>query len=451
MFLCVDKVVYEVKKSSHFFHLVYRNFLNRNQQSRSDAYMNILYVTPLFYPHIGGSEIYTEVVAKEMKNRGNVPVIFTSEALDLPTMHLKKRNIIRKEIKYRKGVTVFYYPLFYFNGIEKVLYLFRHFLNKDNFQRKPISDIIGGCIQNPFSPKLFKKLLTCGANFEIIHVVNILGSHTFYAYLASKAHRIPLVITPGFHLHNPAYKQPRFHSILKHSVIFAHTTIEARYYRKIGVPVSQIWKVGFGVDVKKYERGNRKKFREKYDLDEDTFLILFLGRLDPRKGIIHLYKAVQEAIKSNDKIRLFFAGPRSTSYGSNQVTEFLSSLNKNTTRYLGVLSEKDKIDALNGSDLIAMPSIEESLGIVYLEAWAAGKPVIGADIPAMREIINDGSDGFLVKFGDISALKDRILNLARDREMYTQMCVNGKRKVIEEYSWSLIARKILEIYENLIK
>ncbi|MCK5587141.1 MAG: glycosyltransferase family 4 protein, partial [Candidatus Lokiarchaeota archaeon] len=171
------------------------------------------------------------------------------------------------------------------------------------------------------------------------------------------------------------------------------------------------------------------------------------------KGIIHLFKAVQEAIKTNDNIRLFFAGPRSTSYGTNQVTEFLSSLSKNTSVacYLGVLSEKDKIDALNGSDLMAMPSIEESLGIVYLEAWAAGKPVIGADIPAMREIINDGSDGFLVKFGDISALKDRILSLARDKEMYAQMCKNGKRKVIKEYSWSLIVQKILEIYENLLK
>ena len=415
--------------------------------------MNIIYVTPLFYPHIGGSEVYTEVVAKEMKKRGNKTVVFTSNALDLPTMHLKKNNIIHEEIKYRNGVPVFYYPLFYFNGIDKVLYPFRHLLNKDNFQRKPICNVIGGCIQNPFSPKLFKKLLTYGANFEIIHVVNILGSHTFYAYIASKAHRIPLVITPGFHLHNPAYTHLRFHSVLKHSEILAHTTIEARFYRKIGVPADQITQVGFGVDVKKYERGNRKEFREKYGLDEDAFVILFLGRLDPRKGIIHLYKAVQEAIKTNDNIRLFFAGPRSTSYGTNQVTEFLSSLSKNTSvaRYLGVLSEKDKIDALNGSDLMAMPSIEESLGIVYLEAWAAGKPVIGADIPAMREIINDGSDGFLVKFGDISALKDRILSLARDKEMYAQMCKNGKRKVIKEYSWSLIAQKILEIYENLLK
>ncbi|MFX1519579.1 MAG: glycosyltransferase family 4 protein [Promethearchaeota archaeon] len=415
--------------------------------------MNILYVTPLFYPHIGGSEIYTEVVANEMKKKGNKTVIFTSEALDLLTMHLKKRNVIHKKNNYRRGVPVFYYPLFYFNGIDRILYPFRHFLNKERFQRTPISDIIGGCIQNPFSPKLCKELITYGANFELIHVVNILGSHTFYAYLASKTHKVPLVITPGFHLHNPAYTQPRFHSVLKNSEILAHTTIEATFYRNIGIPADRIHKVGFGVDVKKYESGSRKEFREKYNLDEDAFVILFLGRLDPRKGVIHLYKAVQEAIKSNDNIRLFFVGPKSTSYGTNQITKFISSFNKKTSvaRYLGILSERDKIDALNGSDVLAMPSIEESLGIVYLEAWAASKPVIGADIPAMREIINDGSDGFLVKFGNISALKDRILTLTCDKVTYAQMCKNGKRKVTEEYNWSLIVRKILKIYENLVK
>ena len=85
-----------------------------------------------------------------------------------------------------------------------------------------------------------------------------------------------------------------------------------------------------------------------------------------------------------------------------------------------------------------MPSRTDSFGIVYLEAWLNGVPVIGARAGGVPEVITDGVDGYLVDFGDVAALANRIELLLRRPEAARALGEAGRRKVLAEHKWIAI-------------
>ena len=98
---------------------------------------------------------------------------------------------------------------------------------------------------------------------------------------------------------------------------------------------------------------------------------------------------------------------------------------------LGYVSEEEKRDAFDACDLFVMPSRYDSFGIVYLEAWRCGKPVIGARVGAIPEVIEEGKDGLLVEFGDVDQLASAMLHLLNHPDLCREMGEAGRKKVIE--------------------
>ena len=95
-----------------------------------------------------------------------------------------------------------------------------------------------------------------------------------------------------------------------------------------------------------------------------------------------------------------------------------------------------------------MPRGSESFGIVLLEAMAAGKPVIGADIPGYRDVIEDGETGILVPPGNTGVLADAMSRLARNGLERSRMGENGRRRA-RGYDWTRLAARIESIYRGL--
>ncbi|MGB9594200.1 MAG: glycosyltransferase, partial [Anaerolineae bacterium] len=110
----------------------------------------------------------------------------------------------------------------------------------------------------------------------------------------------------------------------------------------------------------------------------------------------------------------------------------------------------EKTSALAACDVFCMPSSQESFGGVFVEAWTMGKPVIGGDIPAVREVIADGVDGFLVP-PDPATIADRILALLADPAMARRMGEAGRQKALACFTWDKLAAKTLAVYEGLLK
>jgi glycogen synthase len=120
-------------------------------------------------------------------------------------------------------------------------------------------------------------------------------------------------------------------------------------------------------------------------------------------------------------------------------------------RWLGFISDQDKRDLNAAGQVFCMPSRTDSFGIVYLEAWLNGVPVIGARAGGVPEIISDGVDGYLVDFADVPALANRIQLLLARSEAAMSMGQAGRRKVLAEHTWDHKIARIAEIYEEVVR
>jgi glycosyltransferase involved in cell wall biosynthesis len=110
-------------------------------------------------------------------------------------------------------------------------------------------------------------------------------------------------------------------------------------------------------------------------------------------------------------------------------------------------SEKTKIDALSSSNLLVLPSINESFGGVFLEAWSAGKPVIGCETPVIKCVVDNMVDGLLLTSLDKHELAEKIIYLLKNEDEARRMGRSGKEKVLRDYTWRTIAEKTLKVYK----
>jgi len=110
---------------------------------------------------------------------------------------------------------------------------------------------------------------------------------------------------------------------------------------------------------------------------------------------------------------------------------------------------QEKTDALAACDVLCLPSSQESFGGVLVEAWAMKKPVIGSNIPALREIITDDSDGFIVDPTPVQ-IAERITYLLDHPDIARLMGEKGYQKVNRYYTWDRLARKTEEIYSEVL-
>ncbi len=113
------------------------------------------------------------------------------------------------------------------------------------------------------------------------------------------------------------------------------------------------------------------------------------------------------------------------------------------------MDERLKRDLFDAATVVAMPSRTDSFGIVYLEGWLYRKPVIGARAGGVPAVIDDGVDGFLVDFGDVTGLARRIQELLSQPDQAQAMGERGYAKVMERYTWDRIYPVVEEVYERL--
>ena len=97
-----------------------------------------------------------------------------------------------------------------------------------------------------------------------------------------------------------------------------------------------------------------------------------------------------------------------------------------------------------------MPSRTDAFGIAFLEAWAARKPVIGANIGATSEVIRNNIDGFLVEYDNPKDIAEKVVSILRSKKLRKKLGNAGQLKVKENYSWDNIAKKTHGVYKNLI-
>ncbi|MFX0072578.1 MAG: glycosyltransferase family 4 protein, partial [Candidatus Hermodarchaeota archaeon] len=281
--------------------------------------------------------------------------------------------------------------------------------------------------------------------------------------LIGKKFKIPTICTPFFHFSNPRYLNPHLIEVLrKFDILIACTTLEKKYLiNQFKIEEEKVKVIPMGVDVEKFEnrrKSNAKDFRfkEKYfkTKEKKYKMVLFCGYKNYEKGAISILKAIPLIIKKIRKVYFVFIGPSTQAYNRElskiQKVKNVRIINLTPDNLKGYFDRK-KLAAFKETDLYCMPSRSDAFGIAFLEAWAAGKPVIGANIGATPAVIRNSIDGYLVEFDNYSDLANKTIKLLKSRKMANKFGAVGRMNVSQNFTWEVIAKKTDLLYQNLIE
>jgi phosphatidylinositol alpha-mannosyltransferase len=176
--------------------------------------------------------------------------------------------------------------------------------------------------------------------------------------------------------------------------------------------------------------------------------ILFLGRLERRKGAIYLIKAYHEVKKQIPNSRLIIAGPGTRL--RKPYEKWIRNQGLEDVVFTGYVSEEDKPRYFKTADVYCSPATSrESFGIVLLEAMAVGKPVVASNIDGYSSVITHGQDGLLVPPRDTGSLTQTLISILSDKKLQQKLSRKA-RLTAENYSWERIAQRVNDYYNKVL-
>ncbi len=256
----------------------------------------------------------------------------------------------------------------------------------------------------------------------------------------------PFVWTPLAHTTKPegtAWSSPGFRRLYrKADALIAMTEYEREWLIGQGAQPSRVHVCPMAA---LFDEGvpDPAGFRARHGIG-DAPMVLFLGRTASYKGYRQLLDAAPAIWRRHPSVHLVFAGPVTA-----EAAAAFKAVDDRRLIIAGHVTGQEKKSALSACTLLCVPSTEESLGVVFLEAWSFEKPVIAADIPVMRSVIADKRDGLLVPQTP-APIAQAILRLLDNPRMADAMGVCGGRRVEAEYNWARIAADHLKIYNSVV-
>ena len=183
--------------------------------------------------------------------------------------------------------------------------------------------------------------------------------------------------------------------------------------------------------------------------------VVFLGRLERRKGSLDLLNAIPLVLAAAPHTRFVFIGrdrahcPGGRTHQAYADNELPPGVRRQIT-FAGALDDAEVTRHLQSADLFVAPSLYESFGLVFLEAMRWGTPVVGTKAGGIPEIIKDGESGLLVSPGNHTELAAAIASVLNDREKRRRLGESGRRRVEEEFSATTMATRTLEFYSSVV-
>ncbi|MBX5464608.1 MAG: glycosyltransferase [Clostridia bacterium] len=180
---------------------------------------------------------------------------------------------------------------------------------------------------------------------------------------------------------------------------------------------------------------------------EGSVTVLFAGRLSPEKGVRSAAEALDLALREEPRLLARFAGDGPLADALRQ--RLAPHLAAGRVSLLGHRPWEAMAAEYARADLLLLPSPAETQGLAALEAMAAGLPVVAARAGALPELVRDGESGLTVEPGDVPALAQAVLRLARDAELRRRLG-SGARDVAEEHEAGRVLARLLALYTGLL-
>jgi len=186
----------------------------------------------------------------------------------------------------------------------------------------------------------------------------------------------------------------------------------------------------------------RARLRREWDIGDDEVLIIVPGALERRKGHAVLLAAATGLAAIRPRLRYVFCGDGREGDALRRVAAALDGV----VRFAGFRT--DMAACFAAADVVAMPSLQEGLGVAALEAMAAGRPVVGSRVGGLAEAVAHGETGLLVPPADPVALASVLGQLARDADLRARLGAAGRARVHARYTSTRMAEGTLACYEE---
>jgi len=307
-----------------------------------------------------------------------------------------------------------------------------------------------------FNFRAFIRILSLKDDIDVIHL-HFIGLSSFFCGIVSKIVKAPLVATahgidvcPTNALHKLLI---RFYLLFPKKIMavskFTYELAAANTDKKKLIVVNN------GVDLRKLkviEKADAFKSRQGL---KNKKIILSVGGLVERKGQDTVIKALPDVIKEAPNLVYLIIGKGSE---EKNLKALVNSLNlQNNVKFLGYVNNKDIVNYFNVCDIFVLMSRTikekggiEGFGIVFIEASALGKPVIGGKSGGTGDAIVDGVTGFRIEPDNVEELKSRLILLLKDEKLRKKMGNEGRKIVLKKFLWKHNVEKTVNVYEDVI-
>lgn len=386
-------------------------------------------------------------LSERFSRDGDSVTVATTDAFDFDYCWDKALRRVNRTKEIYRGVNIERFRIRHLPGQRKITTLLGKlpfFWSKAAFDRPSI-----------FAPGMMSLLFRRQA-FDIVHAGVL--PYNFPIYVAmryARLHRLPFIISACVHIGEYHQKDRLGESYTKDyqcrllnraNKVIVHSQVEGDYLVEKGIGREKIFRWPHGIEPGELTGGNGERFRKKYNLNGPIIFQISVQAHD--KGSPYLVEAMKLLWKKGVKAGLVLAGAVTEDF-RRYIKTWTEEVKKRCL-VLGGISEEEKKDLLAAGDIMVMASRTDSFGIVYLESWFYGKPVIGARAGGVPEVIRDGIDGYLVPFGDARQLSECIFRLMEREDLRKQLGEAGRAKVLKDYTWEKVYQEMRKLYQELV-
>ncbi len=312
-----------------------------------------------------------------------------------------------------------------------------------------------------FSLDLLQWLKVHANEFDLAHIHALFSPISSAAATVCRQQKLPYILRPLGTL-DPAdlrkkkqLKQLYVAILERHNLAGAaaiHFTSEqeAKISERFGV-VTQDLVIPLGVIPSLDDRKMGSIVRSNLAIPEDVPLVLFMSRIDPKKGLDLLIPALEKLLAIGCNCHFVLAGtnPQDPDYEQKIKLQIENSPLRSHTTITGFVSGDLKASLLQAADLFVLPSYYENFGIAVAEAMVAGVPVVISDqVHIYQQIINSNSGW--VGATDVQILVELIKEALQNPQERQQRGLNAQNYALQHFSWDAIARQVIQAYQQIL-
>lgn len=311
-----------------------------------------------------------------------------------------------------------------------------------------------------FSLPLLQWLSDNAANYDLAHIHALFSPVSTFAATIARRKKLPYILRPLGTLDPADLQKKKFLKKLYGSLLEKpnlagaagiHFTSEeeAKISERYGTSTNDLV-IPLGVKLPaQFPAVNTA--RQKLNIEQNTPLILFMSRIDPKKGLDLLLPALDTLQEEGKKFHFVLAGtnPQDPVYENKIQTQISQSNLSQITSIVGFVQGEDKLALLQDANLFVLPSYYENFGIAVVEAMATQTPVLISDRVHIWSTIKDAAAGWVTTCNQ-EKLTITLRHALQNPQDWEQIGRNARNLVITKYSWQAIAEQMITTYQSLI-